>query len=55
MERGVHDTRLDAIGDDRSQHGIARAAADPAPVAFGDAALFGIEGMDLQHVLAVET
>ena len=51
VEGRVDDARRDAVGDDRTQRGLADAALQLDPVAVTDAALFGIVGMDLEDVL----
>ena len=53
MEGGVDHAGLHALGDVGAQHGVTRAARHPRPVALLDAALFGVVGVDLQHVLGV--
>ncbi len=53
MEGGVYHARLHAVGQDGAQHGLAGAALYADPVALGNPAVFGVLGMDFQHVLAM--
>ena len=53
MERGVDHARLHALGNVRVQSDFAGAAGKRNEFAIADAAIFRVEGMNLEHVLVV--
>ena len=53
MERRVDHAGLHPLGDPGAQHRLSGAARDADPVAFGDAAHFGVVGMHLEPILRV--
>ena len=53
MEGRIDDARLHALGDLGVQRNLAGAARQRHQIAVAHAALFGVEGMDFEHVLLV--
>ena len=53
MERGVDHAGLHALGNARVQGDFSGAAGERNQIAIANAAVFGVEGMDFEHVLVV--
>ena len=50
VEGGIHNTRLNTLGNLGAQHRFTGATGNPYPITFFNAALFSIMRMDFQHI-----